>query len=154
MPDGLYDSNILVWSQTQADLLRRLASGERVNAAIDWPNLIEEVEDVGRSELASCKILLRQALTHILKARAWPNSRSAGHWRAETVGFLADAADRFSPSMRQNIEVQHLYDQALGAVRMHSDDSGELLTQPGVCPFTLDQLLAKEFASTWGAKEG
>ena len=56
MPDGLYDADILVWSQTQADVLRRLASGERVNAAIDWPNVIEEVHDVGASELRSAKL--------------------------------------------------------------------------------------------------
>ncbi len=36
MPDGLYDSDTLIWSETQADLLRRLAAGERVDADIDW----------------------------------------------------------------------------------------------------------------------
>ncbi len=87
MPDGLYDADILIWAQTQADLLRRLAAGERVNAAIDWPNLIDEVEDVGRSELSACNNLLRQALIHLLKLEAWPSSQSAAHWRAEVVAL-------------------------------------------------------------------
>ena len=47
MPDGLYERDFVLWSEAQADLLRRLAAGERVNAAVDWPNLIEEVEDLG-----------------------------------------------------------------------------------------------------------
>ncbi len=49
MSDDLYDADILLWSPAQADLLRRMEAGERVNAAVDWPNLIEEVEALGRS---------------------------------------------------------------------------------------------------------
>jgi hypothetical protein len=39
------------WSGRQADLLRRVARGERINSDdLDWPNIIEEVESVGRSQ--------------------------------------------------------------------------------------------------------
>jgi hypothetical protein len=45
-----YDTGILLWSDHQADLVRRHAAGERVNAAgLDWPNIIAEVADVGRN---------------------------------------------------------------------------------------------------------
>ena len=48
----LYDTDILLWSERQAELLRRHAAGERVKDAwIDWPNIAEEIVDVGRSEL-------------------------------------------------------------------------------------------------------
>lgn len=70
MPDDLYDRDVLIWSEQQAELLRRLAAGERVNDALDWPNLIEEVESVGRLELHACQSLLRQALVHLLKCHA------------------------------------------------------------------------------------
>jgi hypothetical protein len=50
MPDGLYERDILFWSQNQAELLRRLARGERVND-VDWEHVVEEIEDVGLSEL-------------------------------------------------------------------------------------------------------
>jgi hypothetical protein len=44
----LYVTDILLWSERQAELLRRHAAGERVNDdAIDWPNIAEEIEDVG-----------------------------------------------------------------------------------------------------------
>ncbi len=49
MPDDMYDRDALVWSEQQAVLLARLARGERVNDAIDWPHVIEEIEDVGRA---------------------------------------------------------------------------------------------------------
>jgi len=47
----LYDTDIVVWAEQQADLLRRRAAGELVNdAEIDWPNVAEEIEDVGKSQ--------------------------------------------------------------------------------------------------------
>ena len=80
MPDELYDRDILAWSRRQADLLRRLAAGERVND-LDWPHVIDEVEDVGRSELRACASLLTRALEHLLKRHGWPGSDSVPHWR-------------------------------------------------------------------------
>jgi hypothetical protein len=108
-----YDADILTWSEHQASLLRRVAAGEPPNEQPDWPNIVEEIESVGRSELAAVKSLLVQALAHMLKAEAWPLSRDVPHWRAEARGFRADAADRFAPSMRQSIDMAALYRRAL-----------------------------------------
>lgn len=141
MPDGLYERDALAWSERQADLLRRLAAGERVNEMVDWPNLIDEVETVGRSELRSCESLLRQAMVHLLKLAAWPGSRAAAHWRGETIGFLADARRCFSLSMRQRIDLADLYATALRQVRAVTDDAGEPRPLPEACPFVLDDLL-------------
>lgn len=58
MPDGLYEHDILTWAEQQAALLRRLAKGERVDAAVDWPHVIEELQDVGLAELRACESLL------------------------------------------------------------------------------------------------
>ena len=44
---NLYDTDILTWSERQAELLRRRATGELVNYAdLDWPNIAEEVGPV------------------------------------------------------------------------------------------------------------
>jgi len=51
MPGSLYEHDVLVWAEQQAGLLRRLAESERVNDAVDWPNVIEELQGVGLSEL-------------------------------------------------------------------------------------------------------
>ena len=51
-----YEADVYVWSQRQGALLRRLAAGERVNDAdLDWPNIAEEIETLGRSERASVR---------------------------------------------------------------------------------------------------
>lgn len=137
----LYEDDVLLWSELQADLLRRYAAVARSNDAIDWPNVIEEIEDVGRSELRSCRSLLRQALRHMLKAEAWPLSRDAPNWRADAVDFRRQARDAFTPSMRQRIDVAALYADALAALPETMDGVAPLPV-PEVCPVTLDELLA------------
>jgi Domain of unknown function DUF29 len=51
-------------------LLRRLAADERVNDQIDWEYVAEEVESVGRNQLAAVRSLRMQALVHTLKEDA------------------------------------------------------------------------------------
>lgn len=142
MPDGLYERDALAWAEQQAALLRRLAAGEAVNEAVDWPNVIEELQDVGLSELRSCRSLLLQAMIHLLKLHAWPGSQSAVHWRGEAGIFLDDAAQRFTPSMRQRVELDDLYARALRRAREATDDAGTPRPLPEGCPFALDELLA------------
>lgn len=141
MPDGLYDRDVLAWSERQAALLRRLAAGERLNEAVDWPNVIEELQDVGVSELRAVRGLLRQALLHLMKLQAWPDNPACPHWRGETVGFLVDAQDRFSPSMVQRVGLQTLYGRTLIEVQARSEAFGPGRRLPLDCPFSLDDLL-------------
>jgi hypothetical protein len=142
MPDDLYDSDVLAWSRHQADLLRRVARGERVNE-VDWEHVVEEIEDVGLSQLNAVRSYLRLMLVHLLKVHGWPESPSVGHWRGEIVSFQADAAQRFAPSMRQKIDVDRLYRVAREQVFAAAYDGREPLPWPDICPFTLDQLLTE-----------
>ena len=145
MPDGLYERDALAWAERQADLLRRLAAGERLNAEVDWPNVIEEVQDVGLSELRACQSLLEQALAHLLKLHVLPQSQAAKHWRDEIRAFLHDAQRRFTPSMRQRIGLDDLYGKAAGRARAAAEDGGGTAdTVPDACPFTLEELLSAD----------
>ena len=141
MPDGLYDRDILAWSEQQARLLARIAAGERLNEAVDWANVIEEVESVGRSELHACESLLGQALLHLMKLSLEPESLAVPHWRGEVVGFVARARRSFAPSMRQRIDIPGLYADGLKAVRAQA---GVPTNLPTSCPYVLDDLLADD----------
>ena len=138
-----YDTDILTWSDRQAALLRRLAAGEQINDQIDWPNIIEEVEAVGQSQVDAVESWLYQALLHMLKAEAWPLSEAVPHWQAEARGFRAQARRRYRPSMAKKIDVPGLYADALYALPETIDGQGPLPVQPE-CPVTLDELLAVE----------
>jgi uncharacterized protein DUF29 len=136
-----YDTDILTWSERQATLLRRVGAGEAVNAQVDWDNVAEEVESVGRSQLAAVRSLLMQALAHMLKAEAWPLSQEVPHWQAEARGFRIDAADIFTPSMRQRIKIAEIYAKAIRRLPDTIDGQAPL-PLPTECPVTLDELLA------------
>ena len=140
----LYDDDILLWSEHQADLLRRRAAGELVNEAeLDWPNIAEEIESVGNEQLHAVESFMVQALLHDLNATAWPLSRDVPHWRAEARRFRGDAASRFAPSMRQRIDMAKNYRRALRAMPETIDDQPPLPV-PESCPMTLDELLAED----------
>jgi hypothetical protein len=137
-----YDTDILTWSERQAALLRRVGAGEKVNDQVDWENVVEEIESVGRSELHAVESLLIQALTHMLKAEAWPLSSAVPSWHAEARLFRRQARRRFAPAMRQKIDLGGLYDDALAAMPETIDGVPPLpvLTE---CPVTLDELLGE-----------
>jgi hypothetical protein len=116
MPDDLYHSDILGWSKAQAERLRRLQHGERVND-LDWEHVIEEIEDVGGSQLSSVKSHLGLAMLHALKALAWPEHRDAEHWQQEVATFLSNAQTAFQPGMQQHVEPAALYARALKSLR-------------------------------------
>ena len=146
MPEGLYEHNALAWADHQAALLRRVAAGEGVNEAVDWLHVIEEVQDVGLSELRACQSLLEEVLTHLLKLHAMPDSPSAKHWRDEVQAFRHDVQRRFTPSMRQRLGLDDLYRKAEGRARTAMEDNG---VAPGLlleeCPLGLDELLNEGF---------
>jgi hypothetical protein len=137
----LYDRDILRWSEQQSERLRRHAAATRENDQIDWPHVIEEIESVGSEQLHAVTSLLRQALIHMLKADAWPDSRDAATWRAGAIDFRTQAADRFTPSMRQRLDLARIYRQALRAVPA-TNNGQPPLPLPSTCPMTRDELLA------------
>jgi hypothetical protein len=111
MPDDLDERDVLAWSEREAAYLRRLARGERVND-VDWAHVVEEIEDVGLSELHAVISHLEQVLVDLLKLRTWPESSSARHWRVEVVAFQRNAVRRLAPSMRQRIDLHQLHRNA------------------------------------------
>ncbi len=140
MPDDLYHRDALAWSEHQAALLRRVARGERIND-VDWDHVVEEIEDVGLSELHAVESHLYQMLLHLLKLHGWPGLSTTRHWRGEVVGFQGNAERRFAPSMRQRLDLEALYRRACRQVEQLALGGSPPRPSPATCPVTLDQLL-------------
>lgn len=60
-----YDTDLLLWSERQAALLRRMGAGERVNDQVDWANVAEEVESLGVSQRHQLRSRLGTILLHL-----------------------------------------------------------------------------------------
>ena len=77
-----YDLDFYAWTQRQGSLLRRLAAGERVNDAdLDWPNIAEEIETLGRSERGAVASRIRNVIEHLMKLEASPATEPRAGWR-------------------------------------------------------------------------
>ncbi len=138
-----YDEDILAWSERQSTLLRRIAAGERVNDTdLDWPNIAEEIESVGRSELRACGSLLVQALLHQFRVWHGPTRPPCPAGRKSWIRFRQEAADAYAPSMRQHLNLDRLYRRALQRLPKQIDGQPPLPV-PQTCPLTLDELLSE-----------
>jgi hypothetical protein len=141
----LYDADPLIWSEHQVKLLEQVARGERPNEVPDWPNIIEEIGDVGRSLIAAVESLLVQALVHDMKAEGWPQARDVETWRADARRFRDDARRRFAPSMRQRIDMAAIERQAFRALPKQMDGVPPVpAALSRTIPATIDALLTED----------
>lgn len=119
----LYDQDFFLWTQEQAAALRR---AKHSNLPLDWDNLAEEIESLGKSDRREITSQLRRILRHLFKLDASPAERPRAGWRSTIVdarsaiaGVLED-----SPSLRRQID--HLVkDQLKAAAQLASSDLGQ-----------------------------
>ncbi len=145
MAHGDYETDIVGWSEDQAARLRRIAAGERPNdvGTVDWPNLIEEIEDVGKRERRAVMSHLRVALLHALKAYAWPDHRDRRHWLSEASTALADMRDAVDPGMRQRLDLAGAYADARESVELEQMDGRGPPPLPRAIPLAFDDIAPK-----------
>ncbi len=147
---GLYDEDFFAWTQKQAAVLRALhpaavdLAPEGV-AHLDAAHLAEEIEDLGKRDLREVMSYLRLVIQHLVKLRVAPASRDAAHWHTEAVNFQLAAREAFSPSMRRLIDVDDLWLGGCRAAGRFLKDAGARDPATDPCPFTLDDLLARDF---------
>ena len=99
---GLYDEDFVRWTEEQAAALRRAKSS---NLALDWENLAEEIESLGKSQRTELKSQTRRILRHLFKLDVSPSMEPRGGWRATIREARAEIEDVLedSPSLRREI---------------------------------------------------
>jgi len=84
---------------------------ERNFNEVDWDNLIEELESMGKSDKRAILSLLTRLLEHLLKLSYWEveKERSGNHWAAEIVNFRAQIQHHLedSPSLKPELEAMY-----------------------------------------------
>ncbi len=102
-----YDTDVLGWSERQAGLLRRRAAGELVNdGELDWANIAEEIDSVGRSERSALASHVGTIVEHLMKLEAPPAADPRAGWKEIIVRARAAVGDLLedSPSLRQTLD--------------------------------------------------
>ena len=114
--NNLYDEDFVRWTEQQAAELRQ-AKGS--NLPLDWENLAEEIESLGRSDRRELRPQITRILRHLLKLEASPAAEPRAGWRSEIEGVLAD-----SPSLRREAEAM-ISKQIRAAAELAADDLGQ-----------------------------
>jgi hypothetical protein len=146
-----YDTDILIWSEHQADLLRRRAAGELVNETeLDWLNIAEEIESLGQAERSKLRSLIGTVIEHLIKLQASPALEPRNGWK-ETIDRTRDDIDLLmqdSPSL-QRFVAEMIADGTRRSGRRAARSLERFGEQPRVeinsLAFTEDQVLGDWF---------
>jgi len=101
MNKPLYEQDFFRWSEEQARALRAAASMQ-INAALDWDNLAEEIESLGRSERRELGSRIQVIVEHLMKLQASSATEPRRGWRATVLRErgLIERLFNDSPSLR------------------------------------------------------
>ena len=144
---SLYDDDIVTWADEQAASLRVLAQRPDLSNALDWENIAEEVESLGRSQVQGVESAILLVLVHVLKYLSAPTAQSTRSWRVEVTAYQATARRNYKRSMRQKIDWEDLWTTAKANAAVSLKMYGDNLVQglPRAMPFDPDEIVAKDF---------
>src|SRR6516165_5640679 len=146
---ALYDEDFVRWTEEQAAALRRAKDS---TLPLDWENLAEEIESLGKSDRRELRSQITRILRHLLKLEASPAAEPRAGWRAtirearsEIEGVLED-----SPSLRRETQAM-ITKQIRAAAELAADDLGQH-GEPAGAVWTLLQngaFTAEEVLGDW-----
>lgn len=111
--DSLYETDVCAWAEQQAEALRGLASRADLPNELDLLNVIEEIEDVGISQLRSAGSFMRLILSHLILIAVEADADSVNHWTREVATFRGELIQSWQPSMRQRIGIDQIWRHAV-----------------------------------------
>ncbi|MFS8837211.1 DUF29 domain-containing protein [Synechococcus sp. R6-5] len=138
---ALYDCDFYAWTQEQAALLR---SGQWDQ--LDIPNLVEEIEALGRQERRELVNRLGILVGHLLKWQFQPQQRSKS-WTATIIEQRQEVQELIAdnPSLKSYLveAMNKAYQKSVLLVVKETPLSLDDL--PAHCPYTLDQVMDPDF---------
>lgn len=140
--DKLYETDFYAWAMKTAGLIRQGRIHE-----VDWEQVAEELEDMGRSEKREMASRLEKLSAHLLKWAMRPKRRSLS-WRRTINEQRAELERLFedNPSLRQ-LAPATLEKEYRRAVREASNETG---LPPDAFPsqhpfFSVDKTLSEDY---------
>lgn len=139
--ENLYERDFHEWIVTQVEALRQKRWDD-----LDWDNLAEEVETVGRNDRRAIESHLAVLLAHLLKCLVQPERRTVSWDRTiatqrEEISSLLQRNPSLRPLLRERFSAA--YDRAVGiAARDTALDETEF---PPASPFTPEEAMSIAF---------
>lgn len=137
MPTAYYDEDLTLWAKNTAQLLR-----EKQWDVIDWEHLIEEVEDLGKSERSAIASQMERVMVHLLKWQYQPQRRSDS-W----LDSINDGRSQIRRKIEDSPSLKGFPEQILEKEYVRARRETARQTQldlnrfPESCPFSVGQLI-------------
>ncbi len=133
------DNDYYGWTQQQAELLRT----QQINA-IDWQNLANEIEEMGRSEKRQLESRLEVLIMHLLKWQFQPNLRSRS-WQLtiKEQRLRLDKLIAENPSLKPSLEIA--IDKVYPLATLSAERETGLSIFPETCSYQLTDILSFDF---------
>ncbi|MEH2255952.1 DUF29 domain-containing protein [Nostoc sp.] len=136
----LYNQDYYLWLRTTINQLRTSQF-----SSVDLNNLIEELEDMGRSQKRTVKSLLIRLFEHLLKLIYWnvERERNEGYCKGEIRTFRRDIKDELKDSPSLKPYILEIFDKCYQDARTEASDRSQLAID--IFPFipigSLEQIL-------------
>jgi len=144
-PAELYERDYYTWTQEQARALR-----ERRLEELDWTNVAEEIEDLGKREKHALRSQLVRLLAHLLKfayAREVMFSNNGRGWELSIRGARSEAAMYLDENRGLRPHLDQIFGSAYRSARLETMKTLRLPDSaiPEVAPWTLDEIIDDAF---------
>jgi len=128
----LYDSDFCGWTIQRADALKRKSLND-----LDWENLTEEIETLGRSETRELGGCYRLLLLHLRRWQFQPMQRSRS-WKAARAVQRKDASQALAdnPSLKRKADEIFAATYELARVDAAQEPGVKFDTFPPTAPYT------------------
>ena len=138
---SLYEIDNEQWLEQTINLLKNNRLEE-----LDLEHLIEELEELSRRDKLTVESFLEQIIRHLLLYQYWTeqNDDNSNHWKAEIMSFRTQTNEYLNQNLRNHLLTNQskIYEKALKYVRQKT---GYKITFPKECPYSLEQLLEKNW---------
>ena len=135
----LHDQDFYSWAAEQARLLEK---GDFEH--LDIKNLVEEIEDMGRSEENGLQSAIEQALLHLAKLSFSPAETPRNGWRTSVVKQRVEIEKKLRKNPGLKSKVDNLFAEAWFDARTvaiaEMQEHGESPTVPNDNPFSLENV--------------
>jgi hypothetical protein len=153
-PAQLYEEDFVRWTEAQAATLRKAAC-LGINLPLDWENLAEEIDSLGRSQRRELRSRIATIIEHLLKLHCSPAADPRANW-IETIAreraSIEDLLDD-SPSLKNEIaeivvrETLRAAKRVARSLRHYGETSLDAMALIENAKFSEDQVLDDWFPS-------
>ncbi|NEQ36237.1 MAG: DUF29 domain-containing protein [Okeania sp. SIO3I5] len=135
----LYEVDYFLWLEETIKLLNN-----RQLENLDYENLIEELEALGRSEKSAVESFVILIIQHLLLYQYWEEeiANNSRHWHGEILTFRTQLELKITTNLRNHLaeRLNYLYGKARKIAQAKSR-----LQLPEINPYSLEQVLDEDW---------